>query len=120
MTDERGSATVWVLACVVVVLAATAVLGLIGTAALARHRASTAADAAALAAAAHLLEPPTVACAAARRLAAANAATLVRCDVRGDEVTVTTRFEPPGWLRRLGSATGIARAGQTARIAQVG
>jgi secretion/DNA translocation related TadE-like protein len=111
MTDDRGSATVWVLVCALVVVAATVVLALVGTAALARRRAATAADSAALAAAGHLIEPPTVACAAARQLATANGASLVRCIVRGGVVTVTTRVEPVGWLRRLGDATGLARAG---------
>jgi secretion/DNA translocation related TadE-like protein len=111
VTGDRGSATVWVLMCSLVVIAVTVVLALVATAALVRHRAATAADAAALAAAARLLEPPTVACAAARHLAEANAARLARCVVGGDAVTVTTRSTPTGWLGRFGSATGVARAG---------
>jgi secretion/DNA translocation related TadE-like protein len=111
VTDDRGSATVWVLMCSLVVVAVTVVVALVASAALDRHRAATAADAAALAAAAHLLEPPTFACAAARHLAEANAARLVGCVVRGDAVTVTTRLRPSGWLGRFGSATGVARAG---------
>ena len=109
---DRGSASVWVLLIVLVVVAGSGVVALLGTAALARHRASTAADAAALAAAAHLLELPEAACAAARRLAVANGAALVRCDVVGDSVTTRVRLQPAGWLHRFGAATGVARAGQ--------
>ena len=109
---DRGSATVWVLACALVVIAGAVVLALLATASLARHRAASAADAAALAAAAHILEPAPAACAAARRLAEANGAALAQCLVRGATVTVRTRLDPPGWLGRFGDATGVARAEQ--------
>jgi secretion/DNA translocation related TadE-like protein len=77
---------------------------MIGTAALARHRAQAAADLAALAAAVRLPLGPVAACGQARRLAAAMGAVLTGCDVDQLDVVVTTTVRTSG---RLG---GVARA----------
>ncbi|MFD0367207.1 Rv3654c family TadE-like protein [Streptomyces sp. NPDC127114] len=73
-----------------------AVLAL-GQAVAARHRAGAAADLAALAAAGRTLWGEQDACAAAARVAAAQGATLVRCQVRDDIADVTTRVAHPPW-----------------------
>lgn len=80
MRDDRGSATVWMLALatVIVLLTMTAVTG--GSAVLARHRLERAADLSALAAAQSLgtaIQP----CSAAARVALANGAELVDCQL---------------------------------------
>jgi secretion/DNA translocation related TadE-like protein len=75
---ERGSASVWVLACSALVLLIGVATSLRTEAVLARHRAESAADFAALAAAGRIgLRGDG--CAAASALAAANGAALVRC-----------------------------------------
>jgi secretion/DNA translocation related TadE-like protein len=109
---ERGSATVWVLAlsAVLAVIGAGAVL--VGAAAVARHRATAAADLAALAAAGRAVVGGEDACATSRAVAVANSAELVDCTVGGDavaEVTVTVSVE----LGVLGvhQASARARAG---------
>ena len=81
--DDRGSASIWVLACAaLVVLIALAFTGW-DTATLARHRAEAAADLAALAAAAQIGigDDP---CGAARKIATANGAQLGTCTVAVD------------------------------------
>jgi secretion/DNA translocation related TadE-like protein len=93
---ERGSASLWVLVCAVLVL----VVGSVGTlrtlAVLARHRAESAADLVALAAAARI-GVGTDYCAAAGRIAEANALQLVACRLaldtgeRSGSVTVQVR-----------------------------
>ncbi len=107
---ERGSATVWVLALSGVLATIGMALVLAGGAGVARHRATAAADLAALAAAVRLVEGAD-ACGAAAQLAAANAAELAACEVRGGEVGVAVRV--PVRLGGLGvfSATARARAG---------
>jgi hypothetical protein len=130
---DRGSATVWLLAVVMLVwLVAGAVLA-DGNAVAARHHAATAADLAALAGAAVAsgaqwtnalptgalpngalptghTEPPA-ACSAARSVAAANGARLLDCHVDGVTVAVVaaTPLGRLAQLLRLGSAAA-ARA----------
>jgi secretion/DNA translocation related TadE-like protein len=80
-TGERGSATVWVLGCCLL-LAATGTAAVLRTdAVLARHRVEAAADLAALAAAARI-GAGGAGCAAARAIATANATRLIRCSAR--------------------------------------
>jgi secretion/DNA translocation related TadE-like protein len=75
---QRGSASVWVLACSALVLLIGVATSLRTAAVLARHRAESAADFAALAAAGRIGFGGD-GCAAAAALAAANGAALVRC-----------------------------------------
>lgn len=75
---DRGSASVWVLACSALVLLIGVATSLRTAAVLARHRAESAADFAALAAA-DRIGVGDDSCAAAAALAAANGAALVRC-----------------------------------------
>ena len=111
-SDERGSATVWVIAlsAVLAVIGTAAVL--VGAATVARHRATSAADLAALAAAGRAVVGDPDACAAAADLAQANSAELTACTVGGDAV-VEVSVSVPVQLGPLGplEATGRARAG---------
>jgi secretion/DNA translocation related TadE-like protein len=110
--EDRGSATVWVLALSGVLLSFGAAAVLVGAAVAGRHRAEAAADLAALAAAGRAVAGTADPCAAASAIAWANGAVLESCTVRpGDvvelRVTVAVPLGPLG--RRLAHAG--ARAG---------
>jgi secretion/DNA translocation related TadE-like protein len=115
LRGERGSATVWVLA----LAGLLAVLGmavlLVGTATVARHRATTAADLAALAAAGRAVVGDPGACAAAERIARADGAALESCSV-GAGTVVEVHVRVPVRLGPLGlaGARAHARAGPAA------
>lgn len=83
----------------------------VGSAVVARHRASAVADLAALAAAARLPAGPEAACSAAESLARSMAATVARCDVDGVDVIVVAQAAPGFGARLAGPATASARAG---------
>ncbi len=116
MTRLRGDSGV----ATALVLALSAVLGTVGSAAVglgsvqvARQRAVAVADLAALAAAQAAqagLDAPA-ACARATVLAERSGARLSACAVDGAAVTVTARVRPPTWLARFGEAGARARAG---------
>lgn len=108
---DDGSATVWLLLLALLLAAAAGVAVASGEAALARHRAAAAADAAALAGAGAGVATSGQACGAARAAAAANQARLVRCQRVTADVTVAVVADPPAWLRWLGTACAVARAG---------
>jgi secretion/DNA translocation related TadE-like protein len=108
---DRGSAAVWVLSGLAIVLVATSLAVAVGVVTVARHRAATAADAAALAAATHALDGRPAACGEATTLAHANGAQIVACELRGADAIVTVRVGLSGLLARLGSAVERARAG---------
>ena len=78
LRDQRGSASIWVLACSALVLVVGIAVSLRISAVLARHRAESAADLAALAAAARIGFGGDV-CAAAAPIARVNGGALVRC-----------------------------------------
>jgi secretion/DNA translocation related TadE-like protein len=123
--SDDGSATLWVLALATVLWLSVAALVLVGVAISARHRAATAADLSALAAASaveraqleHTPNPAAAACAVARTVAAANDATVERCQVTGAIVDVTTTVAIPALasVSFLGaeSVSARARAGPT-------
>lgn len=94
-----------------VLLAITVACVYLGSAAVARHRAQSAADLAALAAAGRLTEGRDAACSHAVALAQRMHATLVECSVIGLDVVVAV--DVTATLGRLGSGTAraIARAG---------
>jgi secretion/DNA translocation related TadE-like protein len=110
---ERGSATIWVLACCALVM----LLGYLGVArtetVLARHRADAAADLAALAAAGRLGVGTDV-CDAASELAAANGAAVRSCSVRlaadGRSGTVRIQVAVTVQLPFAGARTVVASA----------
>ncbi|MFF2352510.1 Rv3654c family TadE-like protein [Kitasatospora sp. NPDC058115] len=112
---DTGSATVWLLAFVLLgCLACTAALS-VGAVVGARHRAESAADLAALAAADRLLLDADGGCGRAEAVAAAQAATVVACavDREEDAVEVVAQVPVTGLPPRLpvGPALGRARAG---------
>jgi secretion/DNA translocation related TadE-like protein len=106
---QHGSATVWVLAAGLLVMAAATPAALAGAATAARHRAQAAADFAALAAAVTALEGPDAACRRADAIATANGAELVACRLLGFDAIVTVAVPPHGGL--AGVAQASARAG---------
>ncbi|MFF7587246.1 Rv3654c family TadE-like protein [Kitasatospora purpeofusca] len=108
--SDTGSATVWLLAGVLIgCVAFTASLSL-GVVVGARHRAESAADLAALAAADRLLVDADGGCARARAVAAAQAAAVVSCaaDLPADAVEVVAEVPVTGLPVRF--AVGPARA----------
>ncbi|HEY5032393.1 MAG TPA: Rv3654c family TadE-like protein [Actinomycetes bacterium] len=109
---ERGSSTIWVLACVLLTAAASVVVLTSGFVTVDRARAASIADEAALAAARHAVQGPDQACAWARRVARASAATVSRCRVAVDDsVSVEVSVPLLGPLARLPPVTVRARAG---------
>ena len=110
MSRDRGSASVWLAGLAALIVLATMVAMVRGSAVLARHRAATWKTMAACG--------PTPACAAARRIAARNGGSLARCAMSGADVEVeVTR---PVVLGSLGAwiASARARAGPVDRRAK--
>lgn len=116
---DRGSASVWVLACSALVLLIGVATSMRTAAVLARHRAESAADFAALAAAGRIGVGGD-GCAAAAALAAANGATLVRCranlepDGRTGTVDVTVSLAVRLPVLGAERVVATARAGRLA------
>jgi secretion/DNA translocation related TadE-like protein len=110
--DDRGSATVWVLALSGVLLSFGAAAVLVGTAVAARHRAEAAADLAALAAAGSAVSGTADPCVAASSIASANGAVLESCTV-GPGAVVEIRVGVRVTMASLGVrwAHADARAG---------
>jgi secretion/DNA translocation related TadE-like protein len=109
--DDTGSATVWVVTAMALVLGVGGVSGSVGVVTVERHRADTAADAAALAAAGQVIAGQAAACAVAAEIARADGAALTRCGLDGAGAQVETRVTLPGVLARFGQAVGRAHAG---------
>jgi len=109
-TGDRGGGAIWVLAVSLIVVLSAALGAVREIAALARHRAESAADLAALAGAIHAVSGVDDACGAAQSIAARNAASLSACEVDGSVVTVTVSCPLAGSLGRW-HADGSARAG---------
>jgi len=109
--EERGAATVLVLAVALAVMAGGAVAAVAGAAVQIRHRGAFAADAAALAAAVRSTDGPTSACAVAAEVARADGARLTSCAVRGSICDVVVEVGIPRWLPWSAPARLNARAG---------
>jgi len=110
LKDERGAATVLVVALLGLLLFVGAALGVVGALVRDHRAAQSAADLAALAAASALArgEDP---CAAAASVAAANGAEAVGCAPDGLEVRVTVQVAGPRWLGQAADLGAEARAG---------
>jgi secretion/DNA translocation related TadE-like protein len=109
--DDRGAASILVLALGLLMVAAGVAGGAIGTARVGRHRAHNAADLGALAGAMHAVYGESDACARADRFVTANGGRLTGCTVNGLEIVVHVEVEVhplPGLVRR---AEAAARAG---------
>ncbi len=111
MRRQDGFVTVAALSLAFVLAAVTLLVTLVGSVAVARHRAAGAADLAALAAAGHALEGRQQACAAAERIARAQHAELEQCLLDGLDAVVTVAVQPHGRLGQWGTARSHARAG---------
>jgi len=107
MGDDRGSATVFGIAVLAVVVLLTTFGIQLGGAVVDRHEVSGAADLAALAAAARLVDGEAYACERATWVAERMRTRLVDCAVNGWEVTV----EVTGRRTVFGTAAVRARAG---------
>lgn len=108
---DEGFATVWAAGGVAAVLVVFALLIWFGAAAVARHRATGAADLAAVAAAAYARDGPVAACARAELVTTRMRARLESCTLRGWDALVEVTVEPAGFLARFSAAQARARAG---------
>jgi secretion/DNA translocation related TadE-like protein len=108
---QRGSATVWLLSCCMLLCGLVSVLLLEGAAIVARHRASVVADLSALAAADALLAGAPSPCLAAARVAAAQGGRVVSCHLGQDDVRVLAEMPRGPLLEFLPPARARARAG---------
>jgi secretion/DNA translocation related TadE-like protein len=110
---ERGSATIWVVACCALLMTVAGAATVRTLAVLARHRAEASADLAALAAAGRIGVSDD-ACAAASRVARANTARLRSCSVRlapdGRSGTVALSVVLTARLPVVGSSQVVATA----------
>lgn len=111
--DERGAATVLVVAVTGMVLLLGSALGVVAAMLVDHRRAQSAADLAALAGADALADGGD-ACAAAGATAGANGADLTSCAVHGEDVVVEVRVTGPRWLGQTGDLEARARAGPAA------
>lgn len=109
--DERGAATLLVLAIALTVMAGGAVAALAGVTVQLRHRGAFAADAAALAAAVRSTDGSTAACAVAAEVARADGARLTSCTVQGSVADVAVEVGLPRWLLWSAPVRLNARAG---------
>ncbi len=108
--DQRGAASLLVVALLSVLLLVGAALGVVAAMVWAHRVAQSAADLSALAGAADLQEGKD-ACAAASRIAGANDASLASCLVQGEEVVVEVTVAGPRWLGQRSDLSARARAG---------
>lgn len=110
MRGERGSATLFAVACLSALLLVGAALGVV-TAMVRAHRvAQSAADLTALAVA-DAIGSGRDPCAAGSAVAGANDASLVACVVDGRDATVTVTVTGPHWLGQVADLSADARAG---------
>ena len=109
--DDRGAASIFLLAVGLLLVAAGMGGAMIGTARVGRHEARTAADLGALAGAMQAVYGEPVACGRAARIVAANGGRMTSCAVSGLEIVVRAEVEVrpmPGWSA---VAEASARAG---------
>jgi secretion/DNA translocation related TadE-like protein len=107
---QHGAASLLSVALLSVLLLVGAALGVVAALVWAHRTAQAAADLSALAAAAELQEGED-ACRAARRIADANHASLISCQVQGEEVMVEVLVTGPRWLGQDEDLSARARAG---------
>ncbi|WP_425564006.1 Rv3654c family TadE-like protein [Nonomuraea longicatena] len=108
---DRGSATLWGIALMGLVMAVAMVFAAVGAARVARHRVHSAADLSALAAARLVIADPARACAQAAEIAKANGVRMARCVLTGEVADIWTELDLafPGLGTR--TVTGRSRAG---------
>ncbi|MFI9555835.1 Rv3654c family TadE-like protein [Nonomuraea endophytica] len=110
-TRDQGSATIWGVALMALLMSVAMALAAVGSVRVARHRVYAAADLSALEAARLALAAPDQACTRAEQVATANAVRLTRCTITDETADVWTSLEItiPGMGKR--TLTGRARAG---------
>lgn len=108
---QRGSATIWLLSLMTVVVLAGVTALMVAQAVTARHQAGAAADLAALAAAARTFDGAPLACARAAEVAQAARARVVSCVLAGQVAEVTVEIRPRSGLAHLPPVRARARAG---------
>ena len=108
--DERGSATLFALALIGVLVLVGAALGVVGAMVHAHRAAQSAADLAALAGAEARTRGGDP-CLAAATVAAANGATVDSCAVEGADVRLQVTVAGPRWLGQRHDLSAQARAG---------
>jgi len=106
---ERGSASLFAVSCLAVLLLLGAALGVVAAMVKAHRVAQSAADLAALAAAGAVGDGDP--CAAGADIAAANGAQLESCAIVGREATVRVTVTGPHWLGQTADLSAEARAG---------
>lgn len=113
--DQRGAATVLVVAMAGVLLLVGAAAGVVAAIVVAHRKAQAAADLAALAGAEVVADPAHRGardpCATAREVASANDAELSSCVVAEADVLVEVTVTGPRWLGQDRDLIGTARAG---------
>lgn len=108
--DDRGSASIFVVACLTVLLVLGAALGVVAAMVRAHRAAQAAADLAALAAASAVTSGGDP-CAAGAGIAAANEARLTSCEMVGAQAVVRVLVRGPHWLGQIADLEAQARAG---------
>ncbi|MFE3292907.1 Rv3654c family TadE-like protein [Rhodococcus sp. NPDC059234] len=111
MRDERGAATVLACFAMLALISLALVVGHLGAAVAARHRAQAAADLAALAAAAVLDRGGEAGCVAARGVVDRMGVTLRECRIEGWDAVVTVGVRVGVVAAGSGEAVAAARAG---------
>lgn len=108
---DRGSATLWGVALIGLLMAVAMAIAIIGSVRVAHHRVYGAADLSALAAAKLALLDPESACTRAEAVARANDVALSQCTITGEmaDVRTTLTISLPGFGTR--TLTGRSRAG---------
>jgi secretion/DNA translocation related TadE-like protein len=107
---ERGSVSLFAIACLAVLLLLGAALGVVAALVHAHRVAQSAADLAALSAASAIGRGQDP-CAVGSSTASANGALVTSCAVAGREVTLRVRVDGPHWLGQAADLEAEARAG---------
>ncbi|MEU5859721.1 Rv3654c family TadE-like protein [Nonomuraea sp. NPDC047529] len=108
---ERGSATLWGVALMGLLMAIAGGLASVGAVRVARHRVDGAADLSALAAARSAIVDPEGACGRASALARRNGVRLVACEITGEVADVRTSLSITLPIAGTHTLTGRSRAG---------
>jgi len=109
--DDRGAATVFAVALIVVLIGVLTGAAAVGAAVIGRHRAQSAADLAALAAAGAVAAGPGQSCSRAATVAEAMDSRVGHCAVERLDVVVDVAVPVRFGRWHLGDAHGRARAG---------
>jgi secretion/DNA translocation related TadE-like protein len=116
VTIDRGSASVWTVGGMAVLLTVTTVFVWFGAAVKTRHHAQSAADLAALAAAGAAITGETAACGLAKWVTDRMGVALSSCTVNGWDARVEVTARPPGVLAGFGSTHARSRAGPVEEV----